>query len=84
MKARGCAVVMLPNGEIRLTVTPTKGRPAVVDLLSTDAEAVGSVLKAVARKDRAGDFIDALRADRDALIAALEILDGPDQLELAA
>jgi DNA (cytosine-5)-methyltransferase 1 len=49
----------------------------VLDLTHTDAEAVGSVLKAVARENRDPDPIARMRADRDALTAAINILHRP-------
>jgi hypothetical protein len=80
---RTCAVVA--HGErVRLTVE-SSGKPVVLDFPVTDADAVGCVLKAVADEMRGrSDAIQRMRADRDALDAALGILDRPAQLEIAA
>lgn len=61
-------VVAIPSG-VRLSADST-----VLDFTHTDAEAVGSVLKAVARENRDTDPIARMRSDRDALTAALNIL----------
>lgn len=64
-------VVAIPSG-VRLSADST-----VLELSHTDAEAVGSVLKAVAREGRASDPIARMRSDRDALTEALNILHSP-------
>lgn len=70
--ATSYAVVAVPEG-VRLTIEPGP----VVEFSHTDAEAVGSVLKAVARETRSPDPIERMRADRDALDAAINILHRP-------
>ena len=65
-------VTRIPTG-VRLTIEPGP----VVEFSLTDAEAVGSVLKAVAREQRSPDSLERMRADRDALDAAINILHRP-------
>lgn len=64
-------VVAIPSG-VRLSADST-----VLDLTHTDAEAVGTVLKAVAREKRDTDPLARMRSDRDALTAAINILHRP-------
>jgi hypothetical protein len=64
-------VIAIASG-VRLSAGST-----VLDLSHTDAEALGSVLKAIARENRDRDPVARMRSDRDALTAAINILHRP-------
>lgn len=83
MKVMSSAVVPVDEETIRLTVRPASGRQTALDFHRTDADAVGCVMKQVAKSLRGDDLIENLIAERDALTAAIEVLSRP-QLEKAA
>ena len=68
-----CSVsVVLADDYVRLKVSDYDDREFIVDFMPTDARAVGTALRSVAKHPLGA--VDRIREGRDALAGALEVL----------